>query len=416
MEKKILRFTTAWSVDDWKSTLIWRLLYDTKSIFQDQYDTIKKISNRKWLEDIDLSFLTDWLKDEINQWITIDVAYRYFSTPERKFIIADTPGHKEYTKNMITWASTADLALILIDARKWIVEQTFRHIYIANLLNIKHIFFCINKMDLVNYSEKIFNDIKNNIKDIIKKLNFYKCSFLPISALKWDNIVNYSNNMNWYKWDSLIEKLENIVIKEDYNIKDARYPIQYVIRPRKNKFHDYRWYAGRIIWGELKIWDTITVLPSMEKSKIKSIELYKKKYISTTSLMSYSITLEDDIDLSRWSMIVKDINWIKINQDIEIIICWLNRRPLNSNIKYWVIHTTNKTRCIILNIDYKIDINTYSKIENDDNIEMNDLAYIKIKLLNSIFYDEYVINKKTWSIILIDEITNETVAVWFIQK
>ena len=416
MGKRILRFTTAWSVDDWKSTLIWRLLFDSKAIFQDQYDSIEKISKKKWLEDIDLALLTDWLKDEVEQWITIDVAYRYFSTPKRKFIIADTPGHKEYTRNMITGASTANLALILIDARKWVIEQTFRHIYIANLLNIKHIVFCINKMDLVDYSENTFNEIKNNVENVIKNLNFHDFSFLPISALKWDNIVNSSNNMDWYKWESLIHILENITIRDDYDAEDTRYPIQYVIRPKNDKFHDYRWYAGKIVWWELKVWDNVQVLPSMEKSKIKTIDLYDTNYEKTTALMSYSITLEDDIDLSRWNMIIKEKNKPNIDQNIEAVICWLNKKPLNTSVKYWIIHTTNQTRCIISEINHKIDINTYSEIKNDTNIQMNDLAYIKLKLLTPIFYDTYNKNRNTWSFILIDEATNETVAVWFIKK
>lgn len=415
MKDNILRFTTAWSVDNGKSTLIWRLLFDSKSIFEDQYSSIEKTSKKRGSQDVDLALLTDGLKSEIEQWITIDVAYRYFYTPKRKFIIADTPWHIEYTRNMITWASNSNLALILIDARHGVIEQTYRHTYIANLLGIKHVVFCINKMDLVDYDEKIYNEVKNQIETIAWKLNFKDVNYLPISALYGDNIVNESKNMPWYKGLTLISMLEDVNIKDDYDNEKTRYPVQYVIRPKNDDFHDYRWYAWRIVAWKLSVWDDVKVLPSWNTSKVKSINLYKDFLDETENLKSYSICLEDDIDISRWSMIVKQDFLPTVASNINIDVCWLNQKPLNKTAKYEIKHTTNHTRCMIQSINHKININTYETIQYDDNVNINDIANIDIKLLNPIFFDAYKDNQYTWSLIIIDENTNETVWVWFIR-
>ena len=410
----LLRFTTAGSVDDGKSTLIGRLLYDSKSIFEDQYEAIRATSEKRGEEYVNLALLTDGLRAEREQGITIDVAYRYFATPKRKFIIADTPGHIQYTRNMVTGASSANAAIILIDARKGVIEQTMRHTYIASLLRIPHLIVCVNKMDLVEYKEDVFEKIKNDYTAFANKLEINDVHFLPISALKGDNVVEASKNMDWYKGNTLMYLLENIKIENDINHSDARFPVQYVIRPMSTEHHDYRGYAGRIAGGVFKKGDAITVLPSGHTSKIKSIDLLDNSLEEAFAPMSVTFTLENEIDISRGDMIVKTDNQPEITQEIDVMICWLAEKQLHVNGKYSLKHTTKDVRCIIKEIQYKININTLEKVEDDKNITLNDIARISIKTTSPIVVDKYSKNRNTGSIILIDEATNITVGAGMI--
>ncbi len=414
LDMELLRFTTAGSVDDGKSTLIGRLLYDSKSIFEDQYEAIEESSKRKGDENVNLALLTDGLRAEREQGITIDVAYRYFATPKRKFIIADTPGHIQYTRNMVTGASTANLALILVDARKGVVEQTHRHTFIAALLGIPHVVFCINKMDLVDYDEDTYNKIKEDIESFSSKLDVKDIRFIPISALKGDNVVNESENTPWYKGGTLLYLLENIHIGSDHNHIDCRFPVQYVVRPQSDKFHDYRGYAGRIAGGIFKPGDEVVVLPSGFSSKIKSIETYETELDEAFAPMSVTIQLDDDIDISRGDMIVRDHNRPHVDQDIDIMLCWMNERALIPNGKYGIKHTTNDARCLVKHIHYKVDINTLHRLEEDKSIKMNDIARVTLRTTKPLFYDRYSRNRITGSVVLIDEGTNETVAAGMI--
>lgn len=407
---ELLRFTTAGSVDDGKSTLIGRLLYDSKSIFEDQMEAVKRSSERKGLENIDLSLLTDGLRAEREQGITIDVAYRYFATPKRKFIIADTPGHIQYTRNMVTGASTANLALILIDARKGVVEQTCRHSYIASLLRIPHLIICVNKMDLVNYDASVFNNIVDAYKNFSEKLKVKDIHFIPISALIGDNVVNHSDKMTWYQGQTLMETLETIPVSNDENHQDARFPVQTVIRPHSEEYHDYRGYAGRIAGGVFHPGDKVKILPSGQTSVIRSIDTYKHFLEEAYSPMSVSITLEDDIDISRGDMIIKEENEPEVSQDIYAMMCWLNPKSPQSGAKYVVRHTTREVRSVIKDIEYKVDINTLEQIENDQTIRMNDIFKVHLRTTQPLVYDSYDKNRHTGSFILIDETTNETVA------
>ena len=359
----LLRFTTAGSVDDGKSTLIGRLLYDSKSIFEDQMEAIEKASEQKGEETVNLALLTDGLRAEREQGITIDVAYRYFATPKRKFIIADTPGHIQYTRNMVTGASTANLAIILVDARNGIVEQTRRHSFIASLLGIPHIIYCINKMDLVDYKKEAYNNIKEDLKVFSSKLTTKDVRFIPISALKGDNVVNRSSNMDWFEGSTLLHTLENIHIASDRNHIDCRFPVQYVIRPQKDEFHDYRGYAGRINGGVFKKGDEIMVLPSGFSSTIKSIDTFNGPISEAFAPQSITMTLEDDIDISRGDMIVRKNNSPEPKQDIDLMICWLSDTPLQLRGKYAIKHTSKDARCMIKNILYKVDINTLHRNE-----------------------------------------------------
>ncbi|MDQ3019861.1 MAG: sulfate adenylyltransferase subunit CysN [Bacteroidota bacterium] len=411
---ELLRFTTAGSVDDGKSTLIGRLLYDSKAIFEDQLEAVRKTSEFRGLDYMDLSLFTDGLKAEREQSITIDVAYRYFATPKRKFIIADTPGHIQYTRNMVTGASTANLAIVLVDARNGIVEQTCRHSLIASLLKISHIVLCINKMDLVDYSQEVYDKIVNDYKIFASKLEVKDIHFIPISALAGDNVVERSDKMDWYEGSTLLYLLENVHIGSDNNHIDCRFPVQFVIRPQSDKFHDYRGYAGRIASGVFKPGDEVMVLPSGFTTKIKSIDTYDGQIEEAFAPMSVTITLEDNIDVSRGDMIVRVNNHPTSGQDIEIIICWLNNNSMNPNAKYLVIHTTKDVKAIIKEINYKIDINTLHRIENDKDIRMNDIARVKLRTTLPLFYDSYNKNKNTGSLILIDEGTKETVAAGMI--
>ncbi len=409
LDMELLRFSTAGSVDDGKSTLIGRLLYDSKSIFEDQYEAIEATSKKKGEEHVNLALLTDGLRSEREQGITIDVAYRYFATPKRKFIIADTPGHIQYTRNMVTGASTSNLSIILIDARKGIIEQTHRHTFIASLLGIPHVVFCINKMDLVDYSEEVFDSIKKEVEAFASKLDVKDIHFIPISALNGDNVVNKSDKMDWYQGGTLMYLLENIHIGSDHNHIDCRFPVQYVIRPESTEHHDYRGYAGRIAGGVFKPGDEVAVLPSGFTSKIKSIDTLDGSLEEVFAPMSVTMTLEDEIDISRGDMLVRVNNQPKVTQDVELMVCWMNEKNLQPRGKYAVKHTSNDARCIIKDIRYKVDIRTLHRMEDDKEIKMNDIARISIRTTKPLFIDNYKRNRNTGSLILIDEATNETV-------
>lgn len=411
---QLLRFTTAGSVDDGKSTLIGRLLYDSKSIFEDQLDAIEKTSIRKGHEGIDLALFTDGLRDEREQGITIDVAYRYFTTPKRKFIIADTPGHIQYTRNMVTGASTANAAIILIDARNGVIEQTKRHSFIASLLQISHIVVCINKMDLVDYSEEKFNNIVAEYENISSKMLIKDVQYIPISALKGDNVVNRSKNMDWYMGAPLLHTLETMHISSDYNKVDARFPVQTVIRPQREGFIDYRGYAGRIASGIFRPNDEILVLPSGFSSRIKSIDTEQGSIDEAYPPMSVAITLEDDIDISRGDMIVRSKNKPECSQDIEVMLCWLNNSPAKPRAKYTILHTSNEQKAMIKEILYKVDVNTFNRDSDDKELRMNDICRAKIRTTKPLMIDPYRDNRITGSIILVDDSTNETVAAGMI--
>ena len=413
-EVQILRFTTAGSVDDGKSTLIGRLLLDSKSLYKDQLQSIEETSKKRGFDYIDLSLFTDGLKSEREQGITIDVAYRYFSTPKRKFIIADTPGHTQYTRNMITGASTANLAIILIDARKGILEQTKRHSFIASLLKIPHVIVCVNKMDLVDYSEDIYNSVVEDYQKFSSKLDVQDVRFIPISALEGDNVVNTSNKMPWYSGGSLMYNLENIYISSDVNHIDARLPIQYVIRPQKHEYRDYRGYSGRIEGGAFRKGDEITVLPSGFTSFVKTVELNGENIEEAYSPMSVTVTLKDDLDISRGDMIVKKNNIPIISQDLDLMICWMSDVNLLNKKKVIIKHTTNECIGIITELVYKLDINTLHSVKDIVEFKLNDIGRISIRASKSLFFDSYKKNRQTGSVILIDPITNATIAAGMI--
>jgi sulfate adenylyltransferase subunit 1 len=419
MNMELLRFTTAGSVDDGKSTLIGRLLYDSKSIFEDQLEAVERTSKMKGFEHVDLALLTDGLRAEREQGITIDVAYRYFATPKRKFIIADTPGHIQYTRNMVTGASTANLALILVDARKGIVEQTNRHSFIASLLQIPHIIVCINKMDLVDYSKDVFEKIVEDYRKLSLRLDVRDVQFIPISALNGDNVVEKSQNMPWYQGATLMYLLESIHISSDENHIDCRFPVQYVIRPQAKEHHDFRGYAGRIAGGVFKPGDTVKVLPSGFSAKIQEIHSLEKLSMDDTvneafAPMSVTMTLDADVDISRGDMLVRENNAPTISQDIDMMVCWMSEKPLSLGGKYAIKHTTKDARCVIKDIRYKIDINTLHRHESDKSIGMNDIGRIQIRTTVPLFFDSYRKNRITGSVILIDEGTNETVGAGMI--
>jgi sulfate adenylyltransferase subunit 1 len=411
---QLLRFTTAGSVDDGKSTLIGRLLFDSKSIFEDQLEAVQASSARKGFDYVDLSLLTDGLKSEREQGITIDVAYRYFATPKRKFIIADTPGHIQYTRNMVTGASTANLALILVDARKGLVEQTFRHSFIASLLKIPHIIVCINKMDLVNFEESVFEKIVDDYKAFSSKLEVSDIQFVPISALAGDNVVNRSENMPWYQGATLLHMLETVHIESDYNHVDCRFPVQYVIRPQTLGHQDFRGYAGRVAGGSFRAGDEVIVLPSGFVSRIKTVEVNGKPLDEAFAPMSVIITLEDDIDIGRGDLIAKPGNQPMVDQDLDLMLCWMNQRPAQPGSKYFIRHTTRETRGVLKEIVYKLDINTLQHNGSITQLAMNDIARVRIRAAQPLTFDSYRKNRITGSLILIDEGTNETVAAGMI--
>ncbi len=412
---ELLRFTTAGSVDDGKSTLIGRLLYDSKSIYQDQMEAVEKASARRGEEGVNLALLTDGLRSEREQGITIDVAYRYFSTPKRKFIIADTPGHIQYTRNMVTGASTANVALVLVDARNGVVEQTRRHAIIASLLQIPHLVVCINKMDLVDYKEEAYNNIQNEFEKFAAKLDVKDVHFIPISALMGDNVVHRSDKMPWFQGQTLMYYLENVHIASDHNFIDVRFPVQYVVRPYSDEYHDYRGYAGRVAGGTLKVGDEVTLLPTGFTSSIKSIDGPAGEQKEAFPPQSVVIQLNDDMDLSRGDMIVRPNNQPDIIQDIDVMLCWFSSdKTLQERGKYSLLHTTQEMRCVVKEIKYKLDINTLHRQEDDKTIGMNDIARVAIRTTKPLFADEYRKNRNTGSIILVDEGTNNTVAVGMI--
>ncbi len=414
LDMDLLRFTTAGSVDDGKSTLIGRLMYDTKTIFEDQMEAIERSSENRGDEHVNLALLTDGLKAEREQGITIDVAYRYFATPKRKFIIADTPGHIQYTRNMVTGASTANLAIILVDARKGVIEQTCRHSFIASLLQIKHVVVCINKMDLVDYKEETFEQIKKDYSDFASKLDIPDVRFIPISALFGDNVVDKSEKMPWYNGATLLYTLENVKIGSDLNHVDSRFPVQWVIRPQSDKYHDFRGYAGEVAGGVYKPGDEVVALPSGFTTKVKAVETMDGQLEEAFAPMSVTLTLEDEIDISRGDMIAKPNNQPQVGQDIELMICWMDEKELTPGGKYLVKHTTSEARCMVKEIQYKIDINTLHRVEDDLKINLNDIGRIKIKTAKPLFYDSYKKNRTTGSLILVDEFTNKTVGAGMI--
>lgn len=414
LNKELLRFTTAGSVDDGKSTLIGRLLFDSKSIFEDQMDAVESASKKRGHAQTELALLTDGLKSEREQGITIDVAYRYFATPKRKFIIADTPGHIQYTRNMVTGASTANLALILVDARNGIVEQTHRHAFIASLLKIPHVVVCINKMDLVDWDENRFNEIVSEFKEFSSKLEVQDIRFIPISALTGDNVVDKSKNMGWYEGPTLLYQLETVHVSSDDNFVDCRFPVQNVIRPQSDAFHDYRGYAGRIAGGVWKPGDEVVALPSGFTSKIKSIDFGEESVDEAFPPMSVVIRLEDEIDISRGDMLVRANNQPKVTQDVDVMLCWMHPNGPQSRAKYVIRHTTQEARCLIKDIRYKVDINTLHRLEDDKNITINDILRVQLRVTKPLFLDSYKRNRNTGSLILIDEHTNETVAAGMI--
>ena len=413
----LLRFTTAGSVDDGKSTLIGRLFHDTKAIFEDQLEAIEQSSKKRGDENVNLALLTDGLRAEREQGITIDVAYRYFATPKRKFIIADTPGHIQYTRNMVTGASTANLALILVDARNGIVEQTRRHSFIADLLGIKHVAVCINKMDLVGYEESSYIKILEQFSDFASRLeNVTDITFIPISALKGDNVVDRSPNMTWYKGPPLLYHLENVYVGSDFNHIDARFPVQWVIRPHSDEHHDFRGFAGRVAGGVFKTGDEVTVLPSGFTSKIKKIAVADKEIDEAFHPQSVTILLEDEIDVSRGDMLVKPNNQPNSSQDLDARICWFSgTKKITQGSRLILRHTTKETQVIVSEIRYKINVNSLHKNEEEKDFGMNDIGRIALRSSQPVFWDSYRRNRNTGSFILVDPFTNETLAAGMLR-
>jgi sulfate adenylyltransferase subunit 1 len=410
----LLRFTTAGSVDDGKSTLIGRLLYDSKAIFEDQLEAIERATEQRGEDHLNLSLLTDGLRAEREQGITIDVAYRYFATPRRKFIVADTPGHIQYTRNMVTGASTANLAIILIDARKGVIEQTSRHAFIASLLRIPHLVVCVNKMDLVDWSEARFQEIVAQFSEFASRLEIPDIQFIPISALHGDNVVDRSTRTPWYQGSPLLYTLETVYIGSDSNHIDARFPVQTVIRPNTDQHHDFRGFAGRIAGGVFKPGDAVVAQPSGLTSRIKTIHGPDGQLSEAFAPMSVVMTLDDEIDLSRGDTLAKANNPPHVTQDIEAMICWFTDKKLAVNGKYLVRHTTREAKCVVKAVRYKVNINTLHKAEGDLEIGMNDIGRIVLRTAVPLIADPYQRNRNTGSFILVDEFTNATVAAGMI--
>ena len=406
---ELLRFTTAGSVDDGKSTLIGRLLYDSKSIFEDQLDSIEEASERMGSEDTNLALLTDGLRAEREQGITIDVAYRYFATPKRKFIIADTPGHIQYTRNMVTGASTANAAIVLIDARNGVLEQTKRHAFIANLLQIPHVLLCVNKMDLVDFSQERYEEIKADFQKVADKLNIPDIHFIPMSAKEGDNVVTRSETMTWYEGPTLLNLLETLKITSDKNYTDKRLPVQYVIRPLRDEYHDYRGYAGRVAGGVFKKGDKVAIMPSGIESTVKSVSIFDKELEEAYPPLSVAIELEDDIDISRGDMIVDANNKTHCTQEMDLMITWMSEKPMAPGGKYILKHTSNEVKCKITNIKYRLDINKLEIMDEGVAFGLNDIGRISIKTTKPLNWDAYNRNRITGSLILIEEGTNNTV-------
>ena len=414
-DMEMLRLATAGSVDDGKSTLIGRLLYDSKSIFADQLEAVEQTSERMGADYTNLALLTDGLRAEREQGITIDVAYRYFATRKRKFIIADTPGHIQYTRNMVTGASTADVAIVLIDARKGVLEQSRRHAFLASLLRIPHLVLAVNKMDLVDYSEERFNEIKDEFRNFAAKLDVTDLTFIPVSALHGDNIVNRSENMAWYGGSSLLHHLEEVHIASDRNLIDARFPVQYVIRPQSDEFHDYRGYAGTVAGGVFKPGDDVVVLPSGFTSTIASIETFDGPLEEAFAPMSVTIRLADEIDISRGDMIARPNNQPHSGQDIEAMVCWMSEAAaLSPGTKLGIKHTTRSARALVKQLNYRLDVNTLHRDESATSLALNEIGRVVLRTTAPLFFDEYRRNRTTGSFILIDEGTNNTVGAGMI--
>ena len=407
---ELLRFSTCGSVDDGKSTLIGRLLYDTKSIFEDQLAHVEDVSKRRGDEYTNLALLTDGLRAEREQGITIDVAYRYFATPRRKFIIADTPGHIQYTRNMVTGASTANLAIVLVDARKGLVEQSRRHSFIASLLRIPHLVFAVNKMDLVGWDEAVFRRIEAEFRNFASKLDVQDIQFIPVSALTGDNVVERSQNMPWYKGSPLLHHLETVHIASDRNLIDVRFPVQWVIRPQSAEHPDYRGYAGVVAGGILKKGDEVVALPSGFTSRIERIETFDGPVEEAFAPMSVTVHLADELDISRGDMLCRVHNRPTVGQDLDAMICWMSDRPLTAKGRYAIKHTTRWSRALVTNLHYRLDVNTLHRDENVEQLGLNDIGRVSLRTMAPLFYDEYRKNRATGSFILVDEATNQTVA------
>ena len=405
----ILRFITAGSVDDGKSTLIGRLLYDSKSILVDQLEALEKQSKNKNADGIDLAILTDGLRAEREQGITIDVAYRYFSTPKRKFIIADAPGHVQYTRNMITGASNSQLIIILIDARQGVIEQTRRHSIIASLLKMKHVVVAVNKMDLVDYSEEVYNKIKEDYRKVAENLGLKNIAFFPISAFNGDNIVEKSEKMPWFEGEPLLSFLENVEVRNDVDYENARFQVQYVIRPQTDELHDYRGYAGQIISGTYKKGDRITILPENIETSISKVETGGSEVEEVFALQPAVLHIPDDIDVSRGDFFVKTDNQPKVENEFEALVCWLDKRELNEGNKYFIQHKSRLIKTVVKEIEYKIDVNTLQQTPVSDSVKLNEIVKVRLKTASPLVFDAFEKNNSTGSAILVDETSNSTV-------
>ena len=412
---ELLRFATAGSVDDGKSTLIGRLLYDSKSILSDQLEQVEEASRRRGSGGLlDLSLLTDGLRAEREQGITIDVAYRYFATPRRKFIIADTPGHEQYTRNMVTGASTADLSIVLIDARNGVVEQSRRHAYIASLLEIPHVVVCVNKMDLVDYDEAVFDRVAEDFEDFAALLGIHDVTLIPISALEGDNVVERSQNMPWYQGPPLLWHLEHVHIASDRNLSDVRFPVQWVIRPGDDTHHDYRAYAGQVAGGVMKAGDEVVVLPAGRTSRIAGIDLEGEEIAQAFPPMSVAVRLEDDIDVSRGDMICRAEDAPAVSRDLEAMVCWMADAPLRPRGRYLIKHTTRTAKAQVDEVAYRVNINTLRHDNSAGELGLNDIGRVHLRTGEPIVVDRYTRNRTTGSFILIDEATNDTVGAGMI--
>ena len=412
----LLRFATAGSVDDGKSTLIGRLLLDSKSIFEDQLEAVESTSQSKGYDYTDLALLTDGLRSEREQGITIDVAYRYFATPSRKFIIADTPGHVQYTRNMVTGASTADLGLVLVDARQGLTEQSRRHAVILSLLRVPHLVLCVNKMDLVDFSEETFERIHKEFTSFATKLSIPDLTIIPISALQGDNVVTRSENMPWYSGPTLMHHLEHVHVASDRDLVDVRFPVQFVVRPKSDEFHDYRGYAGQVAGGVLKRGDEVIVLPSGMTSKIEGIDLHDKEVDEAFPPMSVTVRLEDDVDVSRGDLIARPANAPKPSQDIDAMICWMTNEPLRPRQKLAIKHTTRTARALVKDIQYRLDVNSLHRDQDTKELSLNEIGRVQLRTTVPLLCDPYSKNRTTGSFILIDEATGVTVGAGMINS
>ncbi len=412
-QTELLRFITAGSVDDGKSTLIGRLLHDSKSIFEDQLSSISNTSRKRGMENIDLSLLTDGLQAEREQGITIDVAYRYFATPKRKFIIADTPGHEQYTRNMVTGASTANMAIILIDARKGVLTQSRRHAYLASLVGIPHLVVAVNKMDLVEYSQEVFDNICKDFSAFAKSLGLNHVEYIPMSALNGDMVVDRGDSLPWYKGVTLMHVLENVSIDQDINLEDFRFPVQWVCRPQTKELHDFRGYMGRIESGSIQVGDDVTILPSGLTSKVKEIVKYEGPIQQAMAPQSVTLTIDDHLDISRGDALVKSNNLPTVVNEFEAMLCWLAEEPLDPRRKYMVKHTTRCVKAKVNQINYRVDVNTLDH-ETVETLNMNDIAHVRMKVQQPLVCDDYTNNRATGSFIVIDESSNNTVAAGMI--